>query len=212
MPECGAIILAAGLSRRMGKDNKLLLPYAGVPMIRHMVGLYARITTTPVHVVTGHQGGEVAEALRGTGARLIYNPDFELGQHTSVACGLRAIGPQDEILIGLGDQPLLQISDLTDLVAAHRAADQRRISIPANGNQRGNPILVPGTLHARLLTDPHAPGCKKFTRQHPEHVQFHTLTAQGFYADVDTPEAYAALPQHQPTKAQSPEKQAETAQ
>ena len=196
----------------MGEANKLLLSFSGTPMIRHMVGLYAQITTTPVHVVTGHQGGEVAEALRGTGARLIYNPDFELGQSTSVVCGLRAIGPLDEILIGLGDQPLLQSSDLAEFVAAHRAADQRRISIPSNGDQRGNPILVPGALHARLLADPHAPGCKKFTREHPEHVQFHALTAQGFYADVDTPEAYAALPQHQPAKAQSPQKQAETAQ
>ena len=212
MPECGAIILAAGLSRRMGEANKLLLPFSGTPMIRHMVGLYAQITTTPVHVVTGFQGGKVAEALRGTGARLIYNPDFELGQSTSVACGLRAIGPLDEILIGLGDQPLLQSSDLTDLVAAYRAADRGRISIPSNGNQRGNPILVPGTLHARLLADPHAPGCKKFTREHPEHVQFHALSARGFYSDVDTPQAYAALSQQQPPIAQSPGNQAETAQ
>ena len=77
--------------------------------------------------------------------------------------------------------------------AAHAAADPGRISIPRRGDRRGNPIAVPDPLRAGLLADPHAPGCKRFTRDNPDLVQFHPLAASGFYTDIDTPDAYAAF-------------------
>jgi len=193
MVEVCAILLAAGLSRRMGDRNKLLLPVAGVPMIRRMVDIYRAAINGPVIVVTGHEAEAVEAALEGSEAKLVFNPDFAEGQPTSVACGLRHAPDGHDILIGLGDQPLLTGDDLLALIAAHAAADPARISIPMMQTQRGNPILVPASLKDRLLAEPRAPGCKKFTRENPEHVQFLTLAAQGFYADIDTPESYRAL-------------------
>lgn len=193
MRDITAIILAAGLSRRMGGRNKLLLHINGVPMIRHMVDTYRAVTDGPVLVVTGHEAETVAASLAGCDAQTVYNPAFADGQQTSVACGLRAAGGTEHILIGLGDQPRLTCGDLMDLLAAHKAADPARISIPMMDERRGNPIVVPAVLRDRLLADPRSPGCKTFTRTQPEHVQFHALPSPGFYADVDTPEAYDAL-------------------
>lgn len=194
MPDIGSILLAAGLSTRMGKDNKLLLPIAGVPMIRYMVEIYHAATRQPVLVITGHETDQIAAALHGSAARIHFNPDFAQGQATSVACGLQHAEPARGLFVGLGDQPQLNSNDLVALIQAHDTANENKISIPLWNGQRGNPILIPPALRARLLEDPHAPGCRKFTRTHPEHVQFHDLSQRGFYADVDTPEAYAALP------------------
>lgn len=193
MDEVSAIILAAGQSLRMGARNKLLLPVGGVPMIRHVVETYSAVTEAPVLVVIGHQAEAIEASLEGSGARTVHNPAFAQGQQTSVACGLRAVARAKHLLIGLGDQPRLTIDDLNDFMTAHTASDPARISIPMKDGRRGNPILVPGTLHDRLLSDPRSPGCKTFTRDNPEHVQFHALPSVGFYADVDTPEAYDAL-------------------
>ncbi|MEP1884983.1 MAG: NTP transferase domain-containing protein, partial [Marinomonas sp.] len=136
---------------------------------------------------------EIEAALAGSTAITVFNPDYAQGQPTSVGCGLRAAGEGNPMLIGLGDQPLLSAEDIRALLTAHAFADTSRISIPAVDQLRGNPIVVPHALRARLLADPKSPGCKKFTRAHPEHVQFHQLTSPGFYADVDTPEAYDAF-------------------
>ena len=193
MREVTTIILAAGLSRRMGAQNKLLLPVRDVPMIRHMVGVYRAATGGRIGFVTGHQATEIESALKGSGADICFNADFEQGQPTSVACGLRAAKDTGDILIALGDQPLLTLDNIQSLMAAHLGADTSRISIPVFEGQRGNPILVPAALRAQLLADPRSPGCKKFTRTHPQHVQFHKLASPGFYADVDTPKAYRAL-------------------
>lgn len=193
MDEIGAILLAAGLSARMGAQNKLLLPIAGVPMIRHMVETYSAATGRPVLVVTGHEADQIEDALRDSPAVTCFNPDFEQGQARSVVCGLLHAPAARRLLIGLGDQPRLRPTDLGELIDAHDAASGDKISIPQWQGQRGNPIVIPACLRARLLEDPRAPGCKKFTRAHPEHVQFHEMQNPGFYADVDTPAAYAAL-------------------
>ncbi|XXK31766.1 nucleotidyltransferase family protein [Rhodobacteraceae bacterium nBUS_24] len=193
MVDVVAIILAAGLSRRMGARNKLLLPVGGVPMIRHMVMTFAAVTDGPVIVVTGHEANAIKSSLDGCDIKIAHNPDYADGQQTSVVCGLRAVPDARHIMIGLGDQPTLTDHDLRNLIDTHNATDPERISIPLLNEQRGNPILVPGSLRERLLADPRSPGCKNFTRANPDHVQFHALASPGFYTDLDTPDAYAAL-------------------
>lgn len=192
MNNLSTVILAAGLSRRMGTDNKLLLPVNGMPMICHMVRVYSAVTNGAVIVVTGHEAQQIEAALDGSVVQTVFNPDYRLGQHTSVSCGLNAVPEGHDLLIGLSDQPLLRENDLHALLDAH-SAQPGQISIPRYAGQRGNPIVVPAALRARLLTDPRNPGCRSFTRQNPEQVQFHDLSAAGFYADIDTPEAYAAF-------------------
>ena len=59
-------------------------------------------------------------------------------------------------------------------------ADPARISIPVAHGKRGNPIVIPAHLRAALLADSRSPGCKTFTRAHPQHVQFHELKAWAF--------------------------------
>lgn len=192
MNNLSTVILAAGLSRRMGTDNKLLLPVCGVPMICHMVDVYSAVTDGAVIVVTGHEAQRIEDAFEGRDVHTVFNPDYNLGQQTSVACGLKAAPEDHDLLIGLGDQPLLRERDLHALLDVHRA-QPGQISIPRHADQRGNPIVIPAALRAQLLADPRAPGCRSFTRQNPKQVQFHDLSAPGFYADIDTPEAYAAF-------------------
>lgn len=202
MGDVTAIILAAGLSRRMGARNKLLLPIGDTPMIRHVVDIYEEVTTQSILVVTGYQAEAVEAALAGSCARTVFNPKFANGQPTSVACGLREAPGSMAVLIGLGDQPLLTGNDLRLLLTAHHAGDIDRISIPKQGDQRGNPIVVPAVLRELLLADEKSLGCKAFTRDHPEHIQFHELASVGFYTDVDTAESYEALKSYNPKVSQ----------
>ena len=190
MTETTAILLAAGQSTRMGAQNKLLLEINGVPMIRHIVEQYQSAIDGPVLVVLGHEEKLVKAALDGTGADTVFNADFAEGQFTSVATGLRNAVDAETVLIGLGDQPLLRHKDITALLTSHRVANPGKISIPVNEGARGNPLVVPRSLRARLLEDPKKPGCQKFTRTHPELVQELPLQSPGLFIDVDTPEDF----------------------
>jgi molybdenum cofactor cytidylyltransferase len=190
MSDVDAILLAAGLSRRMGAPNKLLLDWGGVPIIRHVARTYLGAIGPNVTVITGHQDVEVRKALQGLPLRFHHNPNYAEGQQTSVTAGLTLDTTAQATLIGLGDQPLLSSQDLRDLMQAH-LADPGKISIPFHDGRRGNPTVLPALLRPRVLADRAQPGCKRFIRANPELVQRHALPAPGFYTDIDTPEAYA---------------------
>lgn len=186
MYDTAAIVLAAGLSRRMGAINKLLLEINGTPMIRATVSACAAVCDAPVTVVTGHQAHDIEQALAGLNVSFIHNPDFASGQPGSVAAGLKAVSQARTTLVVLGDQPLLDGAALERLLGVHRVSDQTRITIPVNGTDRGNPLVIPLALKAALLADKTNPGCGKFTRNNPgmvNPVAFHDLA---YFTDLDT--------------------------
>lgn len=191
MDSVDAIILAGGLSRRMGAQNKLLLDWDGVPIIRSVVQTYLDADIAQVTVVTGFEADRVQEALKGLPVRWCHNPAFEQGQNTTVAAGLRQPTDAEVTLIGLGDQPLLQPADLRALLGLHFSSDPHKISIPVDAEKRGNPVVLPNVLRPKLLEDRAQPGCKRFIQMNSDFVQRQSLSAAGFYTDIDTPEVYA---------------------
>ena len=195
MDSFGAIILAAGLSRRMENCNKLLLPIHGKPMIRHVMETYLSVVDERVWVVTGYEGERIEAALQGLDVQIVHNEDFEAGQPFSVRAGLLEARGAQHYLIGLGDQPDLSSDDLRALITAHLARDVHKISIPHQDATRGNPIVVPAAMRAQLLADQANPGCGKFTRAHPELAQHIPMTQAGFFNDIDTPAAFEAFAQ-----------------
>jgi molybdenum cofactor cytidylyltransferase len=195
MDSFAAIILAAGLSRRMEARNKLLLPVGGKPMIRHVVETYLAAVDGQVCVVTGFEADRIKVALAGLPIQFVRNADYEAGQPFSVRAGLLEAPDAQHHLIGLGDQPQLTADDLRALIAAHLAADVQKISIPFQDSTRGNPIVVPCAMRARLLVNQANPGCGNFTRANPELAQHIPMPQPGFFNDIDTPAAFTAFEQ-----------------
>lgn len=193
MAEIDAIIPAAGMSRRMGETNKLLLDVGGVPMIRNVVEQYICAVDGQVRVVTGFENARVEEALKGLPLVILHNHDYADGQQGSVTIGLQSASGDQATLVGLGDQPRLTSADLNWLVRQYLRGDRSRISIPVREGQRGNPILVPANLRSAILADRQNPGCRRYTRENPDQIQFLNTESEGFFVDVDTPEDFANL-------------------
>lgn len=85
-----AVVLAAGSSRRMGR-NKLLLDLGGESVVRRAARTALEAGTSPVVVVTGHESEAVEAEVRGIGCRTVYNAAHPAGQHTSVGAGIAAL-------------------------------------------------------------------------------------------------------------------------
>ncbi|MBU1305451.1 MAG: nucleotidyltransferase family protein [Alphaproteobacteria bacterium] len=186
MYDTAAIVLAAGLSSRMGPVNKLLVEINGTPMIRATVSACAEICDAPVTVVTGHQAAFIVQVLDGLNVSFIYNPYFAEGQQGSVAAGLKAAPEAKATLVVLGDQPLLDCAALERLLEAHRASDQSCITMPMNGVVRGNPLVIPLALKGSLMADKTNPGCRWFTRDNPAKVNAVALQNPAYFTDLDT--------------------------
>src|SRR2546423_12290268 len=89
-PRISAVVLAAGLSRRMGR-SKPLLELNGRTVIEHVLERVRAVEeVSPIVVVTGHAGERVAAVVRPQPVEIVYNTNYEKGEMlSSVQAGLR---------------------------------------------------------------------------------------------------------------------------
>ena len=188
MSDVAAIVLAAGLSLRMGASNKLLTPIGDDTLVSLVVNACAAASDHPVTVVTGYQAEVVKLAFHNVSTNFAHNINYKEGQMTSVDVGLRRAPKAKNYLIALGDQPKITKDCLKELLKAHAAQGSQRITVPIVDGQRGNPIIVPAVLRSLMLADPINLGCQKLTRKSPELVHEYTTPNRSFIIDIDTPQ------------------------
>jgi CTP:molybdopterin cytidylyltransferase MocA/xanthine/CO dehydrogenase XdhC/CoxF family maturation factor len=189
-----AIILAAGLSRRMGPRNKLLLPMQGEPMIRRVTEGVLAAGFVEVVVVLGHQADQVAFALGSLAVKRVLNERFESGQVSSVRAGLGALEqPVDAVVVCLGDQPLLGPADLLALQVAYRERPHGSILVPVWGDRRGNPVVIDWQSARDTLERGVNFGCRHFIDENPDRVYRWPAPSDHFVRDVDEPADYEVL-------------------
>lgn len=193
-PTFSAVVLAAGLSRRMGAPNKLLLPLRGQPMIRQVLENVLGAPFVEVVVVLGHQASEVGAAIGSLGVRSIVNDDFASGQVSSVRAGLGALEQRtDAVMICLGDQPLLTTADLRDAQAAFARRSHGSILVPMCGDRRGNPVIIDWSSAEETLARGTHFGCRHFMDENPGRVYSWQSHNEHFVRDIDQPSDYQAL-------------------
>lgn len=181
------ILLAAGLSQRMGAANKLLVMVDGEPLVRRTARIYLQ-RSHKVIVVLGYDAGRIRAALHGLPVRCIENASYAEGQKSSVQCGFANLGRSgDAVVIALADQPLLSPEDLQGLIAAFAASDRQRIMIPYCGVDRGNPILIPSAMIERLKGETQELACRKFIAANPHLTRRYKAPNDHFTTDLDTP-------------------------
>ena len=136
-----AVILAAGVSRRLG-TNKLLVRIDGETVIRRSVGpfLMKGIERTFVVVSTGR--GRIERELQGLeGIGIIDNPHYQEGMSSSVKAALPYIRGADGVFFHLGDKPFVrreQVERMLDLYLGGAG----HLLIPRHEGGKGHPVLI----------------------------------------------------------------------
>ena len=186
-----AIVLAAGLSRRMGQA-KLLMPVGGRPIIRYVVESVLAGGVDSVWVVTGPDVEPIEAALAGFEVQIVVNPAPEEGQAGSVRTGIAALPPSvDAVLIALGDQPSLAPSIIPALLAARRASS-KLIVAPRYRDGQGNPVLFKREIFPELLRLTGDQGARPIIQKEPARVEWVDLDLP-MPPDVDTPDDYERI-------------------
>jgi molybdenum cofactor cytidylyltransferase len=186
-----AIVLAAGLSRRMGRA-KLLLDLGGQPVIRRSVAPLAGVVDDVI-VVTGTEDSGVRDALAGLPVRFVVNPNPQDGQGSSIACGARALGASTRAtFIVLGDQPRLPLDVMASLVRAFERSGKPIVAPVYRGGVQGNPVLFGAELFSELTVLGGDGGARAVVNARPERVE-RVMVDAAMPADLDTPEDYAKL-------------------
>ena len=186
-----AVVLAAGMSRRMGAHNKLHLEIEGVPLLRRCVLSYLDANLWEIVVVLGHEHESTRRLIDDLPVKCIVNPDFADGQVTSVRSGLAALSSNtNAILIALGDQPALKAAHFSRLIDAFHQHPEAQAAVPYFDGKRGNPVLVSAASRQQILAGRRNVGCRKFIENNPELVIRVDMLDASVLIDLDTPEDF----------------------
>jgi molybdenum cofactor cytidylyltransferase len=187
-----AVILAGGLSRRMG-SNKLLEVVNGKPMIASVVDAMLAAGASPVVVVTGHQAELVREALKDRPVTFAHNPDFIQGMSTTLRRGIEALPDDiDAAVVSLGDMPFLTGDHISRLIDAFAPDKGRPICVPAFQGQRGNPILWGRIFFDELRQVQGDMGAREVVKRHANAGHLVAMDDDAVLRDVDTPDVLKA--------------------
>ena len=111
------VILAAGQGKRMKSAlPKVLQPLAGRPLLKHVIDTARSLEPAAIHVVYGHGGDQVREALKDEPVSWVLQTE-RLGTGHAVMQAMPGVPNDHVVLVLYGDVPLISRSTLSELLS-----------------------------------------------------------------------------------------------
>lgn len=189
----GAIILAAGESRRMG-SSKPLLPYAESSFLGRLLEEFHASKARPIIVVLGHEADRIRRKIAFGEARPVLNETYRQGMLSSIRAGLRELSrePIEGALLCPVDYPRVGQA-LVDSLIRRFEESKHSIVLPVCEGRRGHPVLFSCDLFEELLQAPDSVGARQVVWNHAHDLLEVPTDDRGALLDVDTPEEYRKL-------------------
>jgi molybdenum cofactor cytidylyltransferase len=176
------IFLAAGISSRP-EGTEEGVPRKGATMASHSARTALDSGLDPVIVVLGNQADKVEKSLAGLPVRLVYNPDFEAGQSTSIRKGLEVLPSYAGAAIFFASGQLPVTGDvIRKMVCAHRQSFAP-VCISVFDGQYAYPMLFDRTVFRELAS-------LRGDADGWELLKKYAGSVVPVPADVDTPDDY----------------------
>lgn len=182
LSEHGAIVLAAGASKRLGRP-KQLVEIDGEPLLRRVVRRV--LATTPRDcVVVLDESARFDAVLAGLAVRIVRIPDAATGMAASLRAGVATLDASCAgALVVVTDQPALDERHLEALCTTWRAKPRFAIA-SAYAGVVGVPALLPRSWFDAIATLTGDVGARDLLRGRADVI---ALGAPDLARDIDTP-------------------------
>jgi len=189
IPMCklAAIVLAAGLSTRMGTP-KIFLPWGKSTIIEAILEKLNRAGVEEIVIVGGSFVDELRKKASAYSCHVVYNPDFANGEMMcSLRRGVRALQNDHEaILVVLGDQPQIEVNTIREMTREF-ISGKHPVVVPSYHMKRGHPWLFSAELTETLLS---SNTMREFLNNNPDIINYVVVDTPTVNQDIDTLEDY----------------------
>ncbi len=190
-----AIVLAAGLSSRMGQP-KLLMDWGGKTVLQTVLLTLNTAGIETIHVVIGANRDLIEDSILALSfpVELVFNPYFSNGEMTdSIKVGIASI-PRDvsAVMIVLGDQPQMKLEVVKGVLDIYQKSGAK-IIVPSYQFRRGHPWLIERTLWSDLENLNPSFTMRDFLRKHQDEIHYLEVDTPTVLQDLDTPQDYQRL-------------------
>ncbi|MGO4891174.1 bifunctional UDP-N-acetylglucosamine diphosphorylase/glucosamine-1-phosphate N-acetyltransferase GlmU [Flavobacterium sp. W21_SRS_FM6] len=126
---CSVVILAAGKGTRMKSTlPKVLHPIGGKPMVQHIIDTVKQVGATNINLVYGHGADQLQQALAHNELNWCLQAE-QLGTGHAVQQAAPFLSDEEDVLILVGDAPLIKASTLSELFSTKQQADLALLTV-----------------------------------------------------------------------------------
>ncbi len=188
----GAVVLAAGMSSRMGQPKQLLRLGERTVLAQTLENLRGTHVEEIV-LVLGFAAETIVRHIALDGFRVVINEQYREGMGSSLRSGLAALAPGiDGALIVLADQPFVRPATLDRLIEGYIESGAQ-IVIPAYRGFRGNPVLLNRSVFAEVMALTGDMGCRAIFGSHTEGILKVPVDDVGILLDIDNKDDFERL-------------------
>ncbi len=187
--QTGAVIVAAGMSSRMG-DFKPMLNIGSISIAQRVVATLQQAGAERIVMVTGYNATQLERHLAGLGLVFLRNENYAHSQmFDSAKIGLSYLKDKcDRILFTPVDIPLFTSATVRSLLDSGA-----KLACPVCEGKDGHPILIDSSLVGALLSDSGEGGLRGAISRCGEAMARIEVEDAGILHDADTPEDYRVL-------------------
>ena len=181
-----AILLAAGQSKRLKGENKLIKNFKGKPLINHILNSLIKSKVDKTIIVLGYENRKVKKiALRSKKITFVVNSNYLKGISTSIKCGLKKIPKKNMgFIIVQADMPLVSKRIINALCSAVKKGD-KEIFVPIYKKKLGNPLAFKYSMIKSLKKIKGGRGAKKLIKSNKSKVQMVNVNSKSILIDFD---------------------------
>jgi len=188
--EIGAVILAAGESKRMGFP-KQLIEICGEKIIRIVVKKVLNVGFGDIVVVLGHMAGDIARYIDDMiGIKIIVNPRYREGMSTSLIEGIKNLRRDIEaFMVILGDQPFVSKETMEKIIETYYGMERKPLMVvPTYRGLRGNPVLISSRIAKDVMSLRGDIGARALMERYKAYISYIETQDPGVILDIDTKE------------------------
>lgn len=185
------VLLAAGASRRMGRD-KLALPWRSTTVLNATLQRWLAVPQLGQILVVVRSEAQQQYTNR---VKVLVNPSPDEGMGSSLRLAAQALPTDTQaVVVGLGDMPEVSSTTISTLVAAWRPLGPEGIVAPVFRGRRGHPVVFGATHIAELSRLEGDTGARTLLQQCASHVVLVDVEDPGTLLDLDSPADFGVQP------------------
>ena len=182
-----AILLAAGQSKRMDGENKLIKKYSNKYLINHILGALIKSKINKIIIVLGFQSSKVRKiTVKNKKINFVFNKNYKSGMASSIKAGLKKISKKNTgFLIVQADMPLISKKIINSLCYAIKD-NNKEIVVPIYKRNMGNPIGFKSSMIKILNKTKGDSGAKKMIKRNKKKLSLITVNSKSIFKDFNT--------------------------
>ena len=182
-----AILLAAGQSKRMNGDNKLIKKYNKKYLINHIIGTLIKSKVNKIIVVLGFQSLKVRKiTVKNKKINFVFNKNYKSGMASSIKTGLKRVSKKNiGFLIVQADMPLISKNIINSICYAIKNNEEEIIA-PIYKKKMGNPIGFKSSMITILNKTKRDSGAKKMIMRNKKNLGLIKVNSKSIFKNFNT--------------------------